>query len=67
MLLAPGATCNGRLAAEEFHVLPTLAQRPAAAIRAQIAEPDFLCILIHDCDPVFARRIERKGKALSDA
>jgi hypothetical protein len=47
MLLAPGATCNGGLAAEELHVLPTLAQRPAAAVRAQIAEPDVLCILIH--------------------
>src|SRR5688572_10980500 len=47
MLLAPGATCNRRLAAEEFRVLPTLTQRPAAAVRAQIAEPDLLCIIVH--------------------
>jgi hypothetical protein len=51
MLLAPGATCNGGLAAEEFHMLETLAQRPAAAVRAQIAEPDLLDILIHYRDP----------------
>jgi hypothetical protein len=46
MLLALGATWKSRLAAEEFHVLPTLAQRPAAAVRAQIAEPNLLCILV---------------------
>jgi hypothetical protein len=52
MLLAPGVTRNGGLAAEEFHLLPTLAQRPAAAVRAQIAEPDLLGILVPHCESV---------------
>jgi len=47
MLLAPGAPSKGGLTAEEFHVLPAPAQRPAAAVRAQIAEPDLLCIIVY--------------------
>ena len=62
MLLAPGATWSGGLAAEEFHVLPTLAQRPAAAVRAQIAESAlYHCLPCEALQGAFVKIATRRG------
>src|SRR5215217_3098932 len=66
MLLAPGAARDGRLPAEELRVIPGPAQRPAAAVRSQLPEPDPLPDLvgIHRCPSPCGPIVDTAAKGL---